>query len=132
MATELKRVDAKAAAAIAILMDRRKAWAVITYDDLSKRVGLPRQGLNKLLDYVALWCRAKGKRSLALLLISSTTGRPSKGMYKALGGVKPVTPETFDRERLGLWRDDWSAVAPPSKKEIADARAASVDQINSN
>jgi hypothetical protein len=73
-------LDVKALATIAILMNRRETWSVITYGDLGKRIGHPPYALNDILDRVGSWCRSIGKQELPMLVIDEE-GKPRRGMY---------------------------------------------------
>jgi len=118
-------LDVKALATIAILMDRRGTWSVITYGDLAERLGHVPQGLSQILDRVGSWCRSVGKESLAMLVIDEE-GKPRRGMYEYPPGssAEAVTPETYDQRRVKLWREDWSGIHIPTLEQIADAYAA--------
>ena len=117
-------LDAKALATIAILMDRRDRWAVITYGDLGKRLDHPVFGLGQILDRVGRWCGSIRKRSLALLVIDEEEGKPRYGMFGGFPGeVEPVTPETYDQLRTRLWRENWDGITLPTLDQIAEAYA---------
>lgn len=118
-------LDAKALAAIAILMNRRETWSVITYGDLADRLGHARYGLGQILDRVGSWCRSIDKESLAMLVIDEE-GKPREGMYDHPPGDSgpPVTRQTIDQRRVRLWRQDWTAVAVPTLEQIDAAYRA--------
>jgi hypothetical protein len=115
--------DVKALATIAILMDRRDTWSVITYNDLGKRIDHPPFRFDNILDRVAFWCHSKGLDYLTLLVITEKDGNPARGMY-ANYLPNPVTPETYPKRRVDLWRDaKWSDVKLPTIEEITIAYA---------
>jgi hypothetical protein len=117
-------LDIKALATIAILMNRRETWSVITYGDLAERLGHVPQGLSQILDRVGSWCRSVGKEELAMLVISED-GKPRPGMYDYPPGAShPVTPEIYDQRRVRLWREDWTGIHIPTLEQIAAAYAA--------
>lgn len=116
-------LDIKALATIAILMNRRTTWSVITYGDLGDLLDHPPYGLGQILDRVGRWCRSINKRSLALLVIDEE-GKPRDGMFGLPGHIEPITPETYEQQRVRLWREDWKGVAVPTLEQIADAYTA--------
>jgi hypothetical protein len=118
-------LDIKALGTIAILMDRRETWSVITYGDLADRLAHVPQGLSQILDRVGAWCRSIGKQELPMLVIDEE-GKPRQGMYEHPPGAggDPVTPQTYDQRRVRLWREDWTGVTLPTLEQIATAYAA--------
>jgi len=117
-------LDSKALATIALLLDRRETWSVITYGDLAKKLGHAPQGLAAILDRVGAWCLSIQKQSPAMLVIAES-GEPNDGMYRALRGESdPVTRENYERRRVQLWREDWSDAALPTPEAIAAAYEA--------
>jgi len=118
-------LDVKALATIAILMNRRETWSVITYGDLAERLGHVPQGLSAILDRVGAWCRSIGKQSLPMLVIDEE-GRPRQGMF--VGDSNTVTPENYDQRRVRFWRENWDGARLPTLEEIAAAYAAEQSQ----
>lgn len=117
-------LDVKAHATIAVLMNRRQTWSVITYGDLGKLLGHPPYALGDILDRVGSWCRSIGKQGLPMLVIDEE-GKPRQGMYDyPPNASEPVTPETYDQRRVRLWREDWAGVQIPTLEQIAAAYAA--------
>jgi hypothetical protein len=116
-------LDTKALATIALLMDRRETWSVITYGDLAKKLRHAQQGLTQILDRVGAWCFSMRKESLAMLVIGAS-GEPSDGMFRAIpSDPNPVTRKNYELRRLQLWRENWSDVSLPTPDEIATAYA---------
>jgi hypothetical protein len=110
-------LDEKALGAIAILMDRRGMWSVITYGDLAARLGHVPHGLGPILHRVHVWCGSVGKLSLAMLAINEE-GRPSEGMFDG-DDADPITPQNYEQRRVKLWREDWRDIRLPTLDEIA-------------
>lgn len=110
-------LDEKALGAMAILMNRRSTWSMITYGDLAARLGHVAQGMGPILHRVHVWCNRIGKLSLAMLVIAEE-GQPRPGMFEG-DDADPITPQNIDQRRVRLWREDWSGVRLPSIDEIS-------------
>jgi hypothetical protein len=114
-------LDSKALVAIAFLAGRREAWSVTTYGDLARRIGHAPQGLGDVLNRVGAWCYTKGKRSLALLVIRESDGKPSEGLFQTWY-PDAATQDNYEKQRLELWQQSWSEVVlPTNPEEIANA-----------
>jgi hypothetical protein len=104
-------------------MNRRTTWSVITYGDLGGLLNHPARGMGQILDRVGRWCRSIGKRSLSLLVIDEK-GKPRDGMFGLPGQIEQITPESYEQQRVRLWREDWTGVSVPTLEQIAEANAA--------
>ena len=117
-------LDVKALATIAILMNRRETWSVITYGDLGRPLGQPPYGLGDILDRVGCWCRSVGKEELAMLVIDEER-KPRQGMYNyPVGATDRSRQKPYDKRRVRLWRESWDGVRIPTLEQIANAYAA--------
>jgi hypothetical protein len=60
------------------------AWAAtnrqeLTYDIVGRLIGVPRQGLGRLLEPIQSYCLVRGIPPLTLLVVSEVNGQPSPG-----------------------------------------------------
>lgn len=95
---------------------------IVTYDQLGKLIGVPRQGLGQLLEPIQSHCILKCLPALTSLVVSQTSGMPGEGFIAAadvpkeqasvfawpwLEGTAPTTDD-FERAARELPSNDAS------------------------
>jgi hypothetical protein len=84
---------------------------VLTYDMLSKLIGVPRHGLGQLLEPIQSYCLLERLPPLTILVVNST-GLPGAGF---------VAAQDIPREQLRVFSHVWLEQAVPSPEELAEA-----------
>ena len=92
---------------------------VLTYDIVSKLIGVPARGLGQLLEPIQSYCLLHRIPPLSILVVSGTTGMP---------GVGFVAAQDIPREQLRVFSHDWLSESPPTPEQLQDA----VQQLPSN
>jgi hypothetical protein len=85
---------------------------VLTYDLLSKLVGVPRQGLGQLLEPVQSWCIKYDNPALTSLVVSDKSGLPGEGFIGAAD---------VPAEQASVFRFPWLESSPPTAAELEAA-----------
>lgn len=93
------------------------AWAahnrqVLTYDILSKLIGVPRMGLGHLLEPIQSYCLIKQLPPLTILVVRGDTGLP---------GVGFVAAQDIPRTQLEVLSYDWLEHGAPSPEQLEEA-----------
>ena len=84
---------------------------VLTYDMLSKLIGVPRHGLGQLLEPIQSYCLLERLPPLTILVVNST-GLPGAGF---------VAAQDIPREQLRVFSHVWLEQAVPSPEQLAEA-----------
>jgi hypothetical protein len=85
----------------------------ITYDLLSRHIGVPRHGLGQLLEPVQSYCLIHELPALTSLVVTEN-GQPGPGFVA-------VPLEDVPAEQQGVFAHDWLAQWPPSEDILRDA-----------
>jgi len=92
---------------------------ILTYGIVGKLMGVPQQGLGRMLEPVQSYCILNRLPPLTILVVSETTGKPGAGF---------VAAEDIPKTQLDVFNFDWiSHGAPP-----ADLLQKAADQVPSN
>lgn len=86
---------------------------VLTYDILSRLIGVPRMGLAQLLGPIQSFCLAKKLPALTILVVSEDSGMP---------GVGFIAAADIPREQARVFAADWPAA--PTPHQFEDIRAS--------
>jgi hypothetical protein len=93
------------------------AWAAhcrqaLTYDIVSKLIGVPRQGLGQLLEPIQSYCLVNQLPPLTILVVRGDTGLPGTGFTAA---------QDIPRTQLEVFSYDWLEHGAPSPEQLEDA-----------
>jgi hypothetical protein len=80
------------------------AWAAtnrqeLTYDIVGRLIGVPRQGLGRLLEPIQSYCLVRQLPPLTLLVVSEVNGQPSPG-FTATQQIPQERQRVFGFKRL--------------------------------
>lgn len=70
---------------------------ILTYDDLTDLIGVPRPGLGQLLEPIQSYCLLKELPPLTVLVVSGKTGMPGRG-FIAAQDIPATMGQVFKRE----------------------------------
>lgn len=90
---------------------------ILTYNMVAGLVGVPAQGLGRLLDPVHEYCRQEGLPPLTILVVGDTTGVPGSGFFA-------VSAEEFAKSQLDVFDHDWIGQGAPTPEEMKAAVSA--------
>jgi hypothetical protein len=102
----------RAAQIWAVLALASKNRQVLTYDILSKLIGVPRQGLGQLLEPIQSYCLNNKLPPLTILVVSESTGMPGEGFIAA---------EDIPKAQMEVFAFDWLAHGAPPPKNFENA-----------
>jgi hypothetical protein len=85
---------------------------ILFYDDVSRLIGVPRQGLGKLLEPVQSFCILKNLPPLSSLVVSEGTGLPGEGFIAA---------SDVPKAQANVFRYDWLSRKPPTSDQLEAA-----------
>jgi hypothetical protein len=85
---------------------------VLTYDILSKLIGVPRVGLGKLLEPVQSYCLLEKLPPLTIIVASEETGLPGEGF---------VAAQDIPKNQMEVFAFDWLAHGAPSSEQLGVA-----------
>ena len=92
---------------------------ILSYDLLSKLIGVPRPGLGQLLEPIQSYCILNGLPALTCLVVSENSGLPGEG-FIAASDVPSAQAAVFDF--------DWLSQPVPTVDQLETA----VQQLPSN
>ena len=95
----------RAAQIWAVLMLAARNRQVLSYDIVGKLIGVPRQGLGRLLEPIQSFCLINGYPPLTILVVSDTTGMPGTGF---------IASQDIPRHQVAVFGHDWSEVIAPT------------------
>jgi hypothetical protein len=100
------------------------AWAahnrqILTYDILSKLIGMPRQGLGQCLEPIQSYCLVQKLPPLTILVVSQDSGMP---------GVGFIAAQDIPATQMEVFKEDWMGRGCPKVEEFQ----AAVEQRPSN
>lgn len=84
----------------------------LTYDLLGKLIGVPTEGLGKVLEPIQSYCILECLEPLTALVVNKATGLPGDGFIGA-ANVPCARAEVYAR--------DWLLIAPPSAESLLHA-----------
>ena len=76
---------------------------LLTYDELSKLIGVPRPGLGQLLEPIQSYCIIQRYPPLTSVVVGESTGVPGEGFIAA---------ENVPRAQAEVFAFDWSQIHP--------------------
>lgn len=85
---------------------------ILTYDIVGKLIGVPRQGLGRLLEPIQSYCLLNDLPPLSILVVSETSGTPGTGF---------VAAENIPRKQLEVFAFDWLQRGAPSAEVLEQA-----------
>jgi len=93
------------------------AWAarnrqVLTYEILGKLIGVPQQGLGRLLEPIQSYCLQEELPPLTILVVRKDTGIP---------GVGFIAAEDIPGTQAKVFAYDWLGQGCPTVDELEDA-----------
>ena len=91
----------------------------LSYDGLSKLIGVPRPGLGQLLEPIQSYCILNKLPPLSSLVVSDQTGLPGEGFIAA---------SDLPAAQADVYRHDWLKTLVPTD----EALEAAVTQLPSN
>ncbi len=102
----------RAAQIWSVLTLAAKSRQILSYDLLSKLIGVPRPGLGQLLEPIQSFCLLKKLPPLTILVVSADSGLPGSGFIAA---------SDIPREQARVFSFDWFTVGCPAPTELDDA-----------
>jgi hypothetical protein len=84
----------------------------LTYDIVGRLIGVPRQGLGRLLEPIQSYCLTQDLPPLTLLVVSEATGQPSPGF---------TATQQVPEERQRVFGFDWLDHAAPTPELLEQA-----------
>jgi len=102
----------RAAQIWAVLALASKNRQVLTYDILSKLIGVPRHGLGQLLEPIQSYCLNNKLPPLTILVVSESTGMPGEGF---------IAVQYIPKTQMEVFSFDWLAHGAPSPKDFENA-----------
>jgi hypothetical protein len=93
------------------------AWAahcrqVLTYDIVSKLIGVPRVALGPLLEPIQSYCLVNQLPPLSILVVRGDSGLPGTGF---------VAAQDIPRTQLEVFSYDWLGHGAPSPEQLEEA-----------
>lgn len=85
---------------------------VLTYDLVSQLVGVPRQGLGKLLEPIQSYCLVKNLPPLTVLVVQKESGLPGPGFIAA---------EQIPGTQMRVFEFDWKSHGCPAAEAFDEA-----------
>src|SRR5262245_56609368 len=80
----------------------------LTYEILSKHVGVPQQGLARHLENIVQFCEARELPPLTVLVVQKHVGKPSHGFHSSTD---------VDASREQVYEHDWYGMKPPAVED---------------
>lgn len=84
----------------------------LTYDMVSKMIGVPRPGIGQFLEPIQSYCLINGLPPLTILVVQEDTGIP---------GVGFIAAEDIPSNQQKVFALDWTERGSPSVEEFAQA-----------
>jgi hypothetical protein len=84
---------------------------ILTYDMVSKLIGVPRHGLGQLLEPIQSYCLLERLPPLTILVVNS----------KGVPGAGFIAAQDIPREQLRVFSHVWLEQAVPSPEQLAEA-----------
>jgi hypothetical protein len=109
----------RAAQIWAVLALAARNRQVLTYEIVGRLIGMPRQGLGRMLEPIQSYCLVNHLEPLTILVVSEQTGLPGDGFVAAAD-----IPATQQR----VFAFDWMEYGCPSPQDLQNA----VEQQPSN
>jgi len=106
------KVSERAAQIWSILALASKNRQVLTYDILSRLIGVPRPGLGQLLEPIQSYCLIKKLPPLTILVVSEFNGIPGEGFIAA---------KDIPMAQMEVFAFDWLAHGAPPPEDFENA-----------
>jgi hypothetical protein len=106
------KISERAAQVWSVLALAARNRQVLTYDIVSKLVGVPRQGLGKALEPIQSYCLLEKLPPLTILVVREDTGLPGAGFIAAAD-----IPKT----QIEVFAYDWLERGAPSPEDLDKA-----------
>ena len=95
------------------------AWAAknrqsLTYDHLSKLIGVPRAGLGKLLEPIQSYCLLENLPPLTILVVQQESGVPGTGFTG-------TNAAEYAKAYMEVYKFDWLEHGNPKPKKLEQA-----------
>jgi len=97
-----------------VLISKSDLKSIITYDELSKIIGVFRRGLGPILGHIMYYCQQNNLPPLTCIVVKKGKGKPSYGFTAA-------TPDELDSKRMEVFDYAWFKIIPPTIDELKDA-----------
>jgi hypothetical protein len=98
------RVEERGVQVWSVLAFAARNRQILTYDILSRLIGVPRHGLANILDQVQKYCMHKKLPPLTILVVNKKTGLPGSGFIAATD---------IPKNQVKVFEHDWLNEAPP-------------------
>jgi len=86
-----------------------KNQQILTYDNVSKLIGVPRPGLGQLLEPIQSYCLVNNLPPLTILVVSKETGLPGAGFIAA---------RDIPKKQMEVFHFDWNTAETPSPEAL--------------
>ena len=106
------KVSERAAQIWSVLALAARNRQVLTYDIVSKLIGVPRQGLGQSLEPIQSYCLLKKLPPLTILVVREDTGLPGTGF---------VAAADIPKTQITVFAHDWLAKGAPSPEDLDKA-----------
>ena len=106
------RISERAAQVWSVLALAARNRQVLTYDIVSKLIGVPRQGLGKLLEPVQSYCLLEKLPPLTILVVREDSGLPGAGFIAA---------QDIPKTQIEVFGYDWLDRGAPSPEDLDKA-----------
>jgi hypothetical protein len=108
------RVSERAAQAWSVLALAARNRQVLTYDIVSKLIGVPRQGLGKVLEPIQSYCLLEKLPPLTILVVREDSGLPGAGFIAA---------QDIPKTQIEVFAHDYLESGAPSPEDLEEAVA---------
>jgi hypothetical protein len=106
------RIHERAAQIWPVLTLAARNRQVLTYDLLGKLIGVPRQGLGRLLEPIQSYCMVRALPPLTILVVSEETGIPGTGFIAAAD---------IPRTQVEVFGHNWLSGDVPTPDDLEQA-----------
>src|SRR5438552_7711143 len=103
------KIPERAAQAWSVLALAARNRQVLTYDIVSKLIGVPRQGLGKVLEPIQSLCLLEELPPLTILVVSEESGLPGTGFIAA---------QDIPKTQMDVFAHDWLGRGAPSSEDF--------------
>jgi hypothetical protein len=106
------KISERAAQAWSVLALAARNRQVLTYDIVSKLIGVPRQGLGKVLEPIQSLCLLEKLPPLTILVVSEESGLPGTGFIAA---------QDIPKTQMDVFAYGWLEHGAPSPEQFDEA-----------
>ncbi|MEK7274762.1 MAG: hypothetical protein AAB296_04450 [Candidatus Desantisbacteria bacterium] len=93
---------------------------ILTYDILSRLIGVPTHGLSNILDHVQQYCVQKDIPPLTIIVVNKETGLPGSGFTAA---------EDIPRNQGNVFNYDWLVAGAPSPDDLKAVKGSKTKEV---